>query len=328
MAHLPRMDWNFKDELRQVDLAGGGEAFYVYDAGGQRVRKVVEKNSGALVEERIYLGSFEILRKRQNGTVTLERETLHVMDDKQRVALVERKTIDTQSPVPSPQSLLRYQLSNHLGSASLELDDAGQIISYEEYYPYGSTSYQAGGSAAEVSLKRYRYTGMERDEETGLNYHGVRYYAMWLGRWVSCDPIAIISELNLYAYVAANPLKYHDPRGRDKKNAQDILNTINRVIDRDKDKIISFEEYGAFSRATTCKIDHCTVDTAAPNIYDLWVDYTVAYGSGQFQLDSLVQKVVDHWAKVSGGPPQASFNRPGPGPYLPYKIQTKSLSIR
>ena len=45
-----------------------------------------------------------------------------------------------------------------------------QIISYEEYYPYGSTSYQAGRSAAEVSLKRYRYTGMERDEETGL-YH-------------------------------------------------------------------------------------------------------------------------------------------------------------
>ena len=43
-----------------------------------------------------------------------------------------------------------------------------QIISYEEYYPYGSTSYQAGRSAAEVSLKRYRYTGKERDEENGV----------------------------------------------------------------------------------------------------------------------------------------------------------------
>ena len=43
----------------------------------------------------------------------------------------------------------------------------GSIISYEEYYPYGSTSYQAGRSAVEVSLKRYRYTGKERDEETG-----------------------------------------------------------------------------------------------------------------------------------------------------------------
>ena len=67
-----------------------------------------------------------------------------------------------------------------------------QIISYEEYYPYGSTSYQAGRSATEVSSKRYRYTGKERDEESGLDYHGARYYAPWLGRWVSA--IRLISE--------------------------------------------------------------------------------------------------------------------------------------
>ena len=96
----------------------------------------------------------------------------------------------------SPAQLIRYQFGNHLGSASLELDDAGQIISYEEYYPYGSTSYQAGRSAAEVSLKRYRYTGKERDEETGFTYHGARYYALWLGRWSSCDPLGITTGLD------------------------------------------------------------------------------------------------------------------------------------
>jgi RHS repeat-associated protein len=84
--------------------------------------------------------------------------------------------------------VIRYQLNNHLGSACLELDRDGAVISYEEYYPYGSTSYQAGHSVAEVSLKRYRYTGKERDEETGLSYHGARYYAPWLGRWISSDP--------------------------------------------------------------------------------------------------------------------------------------------
>ena len=56
----------------------------------------------------------------------------------------------------SPAQLIRYQFGNHLGSASLELDDAGQIISYEEYYPYGSTSYQAvrksDGDAEAVSV--------------------------------------------------------------------------------------------------------------------------------------------------------------------------------
>jgi uncharacterized protein RhaS with RHS repeats len=88
----------------------------------------------------------------------------------------------TQGNEPGvPQQLIRYQFGNHLGSASLELDDQAQIISYEEYTPYGSTSYQAVRSQTETP-KRYRYTGKERDEESGLYYHGARYYAPWLGR--------------------------------------------------------------------------------------------------------------------------------------------------
>ena len=81
-------------------------------------------------------------------------------------------------PPPSrlTSSLIRYQFGNHLGSASLELDDQAQIISYEEYTPYGSTSYQAVRSQT-VTPERYRYTGKERDEENGLYYHGARYYA-------------------------------------------------------------------------------------------------------------------------------------------------------
>ena len=57
------------------------------------------------------------------ATVTLERETLHVMDDKQRIALVETRT--QGRPTASPAQLIRYQFGNHLGSASLELDEAG-----------------------------------------------------------------------------------------------------------------------------------------------------------------------------------------------------------
>ena len=88
-----------------------------------------------------------------------------------------------------------------------------QIISYEEYYPYGSTSYQAGRSAAEVSLKRYRYTGKERDEETGFAYHGARYYASWLGRWVSCDPAGLFDGVNLYRYSRNAPTMLVDVSG-------------------------------------------------------------------------------------------------------------------
>jgi RHS repeat-associated protein len=157
------------------------------------------------------LGSFEIYREYAGDgqTVTLARETLHLMDDKQRIALVETRT---QGSDPAPAQLIRYQLGNHLGSVSLELDDQAQIISYEEYYPYGSTSYQAVSSQTETP-KRYRYTGKERDEESGLYYYGFRYYAPWLARWCSTDPAGTADGTNLYLNVRANPLRQVDPNG-------------------------------------------------------------------------------------------------------------------
>jgi RHS repeat-associated protein len=221
MPHLAVMEWDFKDQLqmtqRQVVNVGPGErTYYVYDAGGQRIRKITENKNGTPIKERIYLGDYEIYREYQpsDRSVTLERETLHIMDDKQRIALVETKTKDISVPSNMlPVTLTRYQFANHLGSASLELDAAGTIISYEEYYPYGSTSYQAGRNAAEVSLKRYRYTGMERDEESGLNYHGARYYAPWLGRWTSCDPAGFVDGVDVYCYAKSNPVRYCDRSG-------------------------------------------------------------------------------------------------------------------
>ncbi len=67
---------------------------------------------------------------------------------------------------------------------------------------------------AEVSLKRYRYTGKERDTETGFCYHSARYYAPWLGRWTSCDPAGVSDGLNLYQYVSNNPVRLVDPQGK------------------------------------------------------------------------------------------------------------------
>jgi RHS repeat-associated protein len=132
-----------------------------------------------------------------------------VADGAQRVALVETRTDG------AAQRTIRYQLGNHLGSSMLELDEHAHIISYEEYYPYGSTSYQAGRSDAEVSLKRYRYTGMERDEESGLEYHALRYFAPWLGRWTSADPASLGGGINLYRYADDSPLRLTDTGGAD-----------------------------------------------------------------------------------------------------------------
>jgi RHS repeat-associated protein len=84
------------------------------------------------------------------------------------------------------------------------------------YHPFGSTAFHIADSNAEVSAKRYRYTGKERDEETGLYYHGARYYAPWLGRWTSADPKGIGDGPNVYLYVGNNPISYLDPDGAEK----------------------------------------------------------------------------------------------------------------
>jgi RHS repeat-associated protein len=139
------------------------------------------------------------------------RETLHIADDKQRIALVETRT---EGNDPAPERLIRYQFGNHLGSATLEMDHHARIISFEEYTPYGSTSYQAVRSQTETP-KRYRYTGKERDEETGLYYYGARYYAPWLARWTTCDPVR--EGGNPYVFVTNNPVRYADPDGKDEK---------------------------------------------------------------------------------------------------------------
>ncbi|WP_223165062.1 toxin TcdB middle/C-terminal domain-containing protein [Massilia frigida] len=225
-GHLPgpNMHWDYKDQLHQTDL-GGGVAHYVYDASGQRVRKVWKKAPG-LTEERIYLGGFEIYR-RNNGaigatTATLERETLHLMAGKQSIALVETRTRDTAGNDAAPRQLIRNQFGNHLSSSSLELDEHAQIISYEEYAPYGSSTYQSVRCQMETA-KRYRYTGKERDAESGLYYHGARYYAAWLGRWTACDRAGLIDGPNLYEFVLCNPVKRNDPSGNQGNAPQEFM---------------------------------------------------------------------------------------------------------
>ncbi len=215
IPHLSSLTWNFLDQLeatsRQVVTSGTAETtFYVYDASGQRLRKVTERQNGTRRQERIYLGELEVFREydASGDSVVLARETLHVSAG-QRVALVETRTLGTD---PGPAQLVRYQHTNHLGSATLELDGDAQVISYEEYYPYGSTSYQAVRSQTETP-KRYRYTGMERDEESGLAYHGARYYAPWLGRWTSCDPAGVAGGMDLYEYCNGAPTRARDRTG-------------------------------------------------------------------------------------------------------------------
>lgn len=146
------------------------------------------------------------------GVPRKERHTYHVNDDHQRVALLETEH-DPSDPAPTT-SLVRYQSPDRLDSAQLETDGAGNVISYEVFHPFGTTAYQATAKTLGPAAKRFRYTGMERDEETGLGYHGARYYIPRIGRWTAPDLHPDTLDGNRYAYVNNNPMAYRDPNGR------------------------------------------------------------------------------------------------------------------
>jgi RHS repeat-associated protein len=124
----------------------------------------------------------------------------------------------------------------------------------------------AGSTLAEVALKRYRYSGLERDEESGFGYHGARYYAPWLGRWTSADPAMLVDGPNVYAYATNNPVVLHDPNGMQTGKPSDTDKVIMQMTDPELKKFLGGLEprlqkvfaagaTGAFAQRTAKMID-------------------------------------------------------------------------
>jgi len=201
-------EWDHSDRMKVYRTQTGRAepsvyAHYFYDSSGLRVKKLVRKQ-GSYFEVTTYIdGIFEHHKITRVGA-TKENNALHVMDTEKRIATVRVGAPFTGDTVPA----VKFYLGDHLGSSNLVISDNGGWINREEFTPCGETSF---GSFAK---KRYRFTGKERDEESGLYYHGARYYAAWLFKWINCDPSGAIDGLNLYAYARNNPLRVIDASGR------------------------------------------------------------------------------------------------------------------
>jgi len=211
------LQWDLRNQLNRVtllarDSGSNDNEHYIYDAGGQRLRKIRTSLTKATTrqEEVRYLPGLEIRVTSPDQSNEEHLEVVCVQAGRCNVRCLHWLK---GQPTETVNDQLRYSLDDHLGSATLELDGEARLLSHEGYYPFGGTAWWAATSALEAKYKVIRYSGKERDA-SGLYYYGFRYYAPWLQRWINPDPAGDIDGLNLYQMVGNNPTSHIDSDGR------------------------------------------------------------------------------------------------------------------
>ncbi|HEX4808036.1 MAG TPA: RHS repeat-associated core domain-containing protein, partial [Bryobacteraceae bacterium] len=184
-------------ESRQIGVSNtnpGMQAAYFYDGDGKRVMRSI------------------------NGA-----STTYVYD-----AAGELAAEYDSAPPAVPPCTTCYLSWDHLGSTRLVTDQSDNVVSRHDYLPFGEEIAAGVGGRTSVwgasDLVTQKFTSKERDTEIGLDYFGARYYGSVLGRFASADwnalpqPVPFADyrspqTLNLYAYVANNPLSAIDANG-------------------------------------------------------------------------------------------------------------------
>lgn len=211
------LDWTLRNELLKVmpvvrDGDTNDRESYRYGPGSKRFLKVSVQKTGSSIQTKrvLYLPELE-LRRTTNGTT--EKESLQVITvGEAGRAQVRVLHWESGKPEGIVKDQTRWSYDNLTGSSGLEVDENGNVVSMEEYYPYGGTAVLTARSAVEADYKTLRYSGKERDA-TGLYYYGFRYYQPWVGRWLSVDPVGTVDGLNLFRMVRNNPITLKDKMG-------------------------------------------------------------------------------------------------------------------
>jgi RHS repeat-associated protein len=172
---------------------------YYYDGEGNRVSK-----SGSTPTDTVYFGGRPVTRYAGGVWTDLVYGTGGVLAE-----------VSTAGAV--------YRMTDHLGSEVGTLSTTGALLNIQAYAPFGELFQGGAGTWGSIG-DPYKFTGKERDAETGNDSFGARYYSSNMLRWLSPDwaakaspvPYATFGDpqsLNLYSYVRNNPLSRADADG-------------------------------------------------------------------------------------------------------------------
>jgi RHS repeat-associated protein len=193
------MDHDAENRMVQAVTSSATETYF-YDGDGRRVKKVTALAGGTRTVVYVYTAEGELAAEYESGP--------------------------SGGPMPCTTC---YLYADHLGSTRAMWDAAGVKARYD-YAPFGEeiAADRNGRNTASCAVPncygspadvKQKFTSKERDEETGLDYFGARYYLGAQGRFTSPDQPFLDQHLrdpqswNLYTYGRNNPLRYVDLLG-------------------------------------------------------------------------------------------------------------------
>jgi RHS repeat-associated protein len=216
--------YDAENRMVTADGANGLANRYTYDSDGNRTRRSI--NNGGEVWWQVYGIGGELVAEYQlvSGAPMLRKEYGY-RHGQLLVVWDESETGDRQ---------MQWLAQDHLGSTRMVVDWSGSLggVRRHDFLPFGEELFAGIGirSAAlgyGADLTRQKFTGKERDSETGMDFFLARYYSSVQGRFTSVDPLMASASVNepqswnRYAYVKNNPCKFIDPTGMKEISAED-----------------------------------------------------------------------------------------------------------
>ncbi|MBE2255189.1 MAG: RHS repeat-associated core domain-containing protein [Ignavibacteria bacterium] len=110
-----------------------------------------------------------------------------------------------------PDRQVRIYIKDHLGSIRVTLDDKLAVINAQDYDAWG---YLLEDKSYNLENTTFKFTGKERDKESGYDYFGARYYDSRIGRWGGVEPLLDkYVSFSPYCYGLNSPMVLKDPNG-------------------------------------------------------------------------------------------------------------------